>query len=145
MVRRFFFTIVNWHRLLPPEMLNEYGRLPYDGQVTSNILQYGPLVSQLPMLALIMMRSEQLADLGLRNAIVGGVLVVFGIGAVTSAMTGSVANLQPAGGRKVRVNPSASAFKSDGSINNRTSILGHRRAHLRGFRPVRGSHNKYTL
>lgn len=93
----------------------------------------------------VVMRSEQLADLRLRNAIIGGCLVVLGVGAAASAMSSSVANLRIEGGRKTPVNPNASAFKKDGSINNRTSIFGHRRAHLRGFGSVSGSHNQYTL
>lgn len=45
-------TNVNWYKILPPEMLNEYGMLPLDGQALNNVLLYGPLVSQLPMFAL---------------------------------------------------------------------------------------------
>lgn len=80
-----------------------------------------------------------------RNILITGAVVIGGTAALSSAMAGSVAGLQIQGGKKVGVNRKMSPFKADGTINNRTSILGGRRAHLRGGRPVKASRNRYTL
>lgn len=70
--------------------------------------------------------------------------MIGGTAALANSMSNSVAGLQVQGGKMVGVNRNASAFKADGSINNRTSILGGRKAHLRGGNSVRASRNRYT-
>lgn len=92
-----------------------------------------------------MMRSQQLSEKRFRNILITGAVVIGGTAALSSAMSGSMAGLQIQGGKKVGVDGKMSPFKTDGSINIGTSILGGRRAHLRGGRPVKASRNRYTL
>ncbi|MBT2550587.1 DUF805 domain-containing protein [Arthrobacter sp. ISL-65] len=89
------------------------------------------------------MRSQQLSGRWLRNTLVVGAVVVGVTAALASSMSAGVSGMQLEGGKKVGVNRNASAFKRDGSINNRTSILGGRSAHTRGGGSVRASRNKY--
>ncbi|WP_156386225.1 hypothetical protein [Arthrobacter sp. Soil764] len=54
-----------------------------------------------------------------------------------------LAGLRLEGDKSVGVNRKVSPFRADGSINNRTSILGGRKAHMRNGRRVKASRNKY--
>jgi uncharacterized membrane protein YhaH (DUF805 family) len=92
-----------------------------------------------------MMRSQQLSERRFRNTLISGAVVVGGTAALANAMSQSVGGLRLEGGKPVGVNRNASAFKADGSVNNRTSIVGERKAHMRGGKPVKASRNKYTL
>ena len=85
-------------------------------------------------------RSEQLTQRHFRNTMIGVGIAAAGYQAIARAADG----IRLDGGPKVGVNRNMSAFKADGTINNRTSNLGGRKAHLRGGRPVSGSRNKYT-
>lgn len=189
-----FLPNLNWHVILPPEILNERGSIDMPWQEASNPMAFFNLmavfwcVSQLPMVALTVRRlrdqyapastviwmlvpflgmpvlfchgfaptfhdhqvtlpdgstvwrSQQLDSRRRRMAIVGVGMAVGAAGAYQS-MQGEGMRLE--GDKKTGVNRNASAFKSDGTINNRTSILGGRRAHMRNGRSVRASRNKY--
>lgn len=182
---------INWYKILPPQMLNEYGS-PYS--ISSDQLSWTLLfiwvVLQFPMYALTtrrlrdqyapraayvwqmipifgriacffygfvptfvdhpvimpdgstVMRSQLIADRRFRT---GMILAGGAVGGAIAAAKTSGGGMELQGGPKVGVNRNASAFKADGSINNRTSILGGRKAHMRNGKPVRASRNKYTL
>jgi uncharacterized membrane protein YhaH (DUF805 family) len=112
-----------------PAVLFFYGFVPtfHDYQVT---LQDGTVV----------WRSQQLTHRHIRNTMIGVGVAAAGY----RAIAGSADGLRLEGGPKVGVNRNISAFKADGTINNRTSILGGRKAHMRNGRPVKASRNKYT-
>lgn len=119
--------------LLGPAVLFGYGFVPTfrDYEVT---LADGTKV----------MRSQQLSERRFRNTLITGAALVGGTAALAGAMSDSVSGMRLEGGKKVPTNRNASAFKADGSINNRTSIFGGRRAHMRGGRSVKASRKKYT-
>jgi uncharacterized membrane protein YhaH (DUF805 family) len=113
-----------------PVVLFAYGFVPtfHDYQVT---LPDGTVV----------WRSQQLTERHIRNTMIGVGVAAAGYRVIAGAADG----LRLEGGPKTRVNRNMSAFKADGTINNRTSTLGGRKAHMRAGRPVEASRNKYTL
>jgi uncharacterized membrane protein YhaH (DUF805 family) len=92
-----------------------------------------------------MMRSQQLSERRFRNILVTGAVIVGGTAAAAGAMSQGVDGLRLEGGKKVKTNPKASVFKSDGSFNKRNTIFVGKKAHWRNGRPVKASHNKRTI
>jgi uncharacterized membrane protein YhaH (DUF805 family) len=91
-----------------------------------------------------MMRSEQLSKRRFRNTVIGGLAIVGGASALTSAL--SVGDMRIEGDkRKVPKNPKNNLWHKDGTPNRRTNILGRTKAHVSGGKSVKGYGTKRTL
>lgn len=90
-----------------------------------------------------MMRSEQLSHRRRRNTVIGGLALVGGAAAISSALT--VPDMKLEGGKKVRTNPKNNLWNSDGTPNRRNNILGRTKAHVSGGRSVKGYGTKRKM
>jgi uncharacterized membrane protein YhaH (DUF805 family) len=97
------------------------------------------------------MRSHEIAAFRTKVAYgAAGVAAIAAKKAYDAATAPSTMQMQPyqspsGGSSGSKVNRNASAFKADGSINHRTSILGTTKAHMRNGRPVKTGHRKYKM
>lgn len=89
------------------------------------------------------MRSEQLSNNRFRNTVIGGLVIVGGASALTSAL--SVGDMKIEGGKKTPRNPKSRLWNADGTPNRRNNILGRTKSHMSGGRSVKGYGTKRIL
>lgn len=120
--------------------------IPFFGAIVIFFYAFVPTFVDRPVRVdgVTMMRSEQLSKSRFRNTVIGGLAIVGGASALSSALS-VPDNMQIQGGKKTPRNPKTRLWNADGTPNRRNSILGRTKAHVSGGKSVKGYGTKRTM
>lgn len=118
--------------------------IPFFGPIVIFFCAFVPTFRDYPVEVdgVTMMRSEQLSKRRFRNTLIGGLVIVGGASALTSAL--SVGDIRLEGDKRAPRNPKTNLVNPDGTPNRRNSILGWTKPHMSGGKSVKGYGTKRT-